>query len=106
LRYLPCPPLAAQAVERLKDRVRAMTWRSAGRSLAQICEPLGKYLAGRKAYFRLAETPGTFADIDKWVRHRLRGVQHQHWKRGRTIYSDFFDEMAAALQTSTNSALR
>jgi len=80
--------VAPQAIERLKDRVRAMTRRSAGRSLAQICEPLGKYLAGWKAYFRLAETPGMFADIDQWVRHRLRAVQLKHWKRGRTIYRE------------------
>jgi len=80
--------MAPQAIERLKDRVRAITRRSAGRSLAQICEPLGKYLAGWKAYFRLAETPRTFADIDKWVRHRLRAVQLKHWKRGRTIYRE------------------
>jgi group II intron reverse transcriptase/maturase len=80
--------VAPQAIERLKDRVRAMTRRNAGRSLAQICEPLGGYLAGWKAYFRLAETPGTFADIDKWVRHRLRAVQLKHWKRGRTIYRE------------------
>jgi RNA-directed DNA polymerase len=53
------------------------------RGLAQMCEPLGKYLAGSKAYFRLAETPNVFADIDGWVRHRLRAVQLKHWKRRR-----------------------
>jgi len=31
-----------------------------------LCKPLGKYLAGWKAYFRLAETPGVFADLDQW----------------------------------------
>jgi RNA-directed DNA polymerase len=80
--------VAPQAIERLKDRVRAMTRRNAGRSLAQICEQLGKYLAGWKAYFRLAETPRSLADIDGWVRHRLRAVQLKHWKRGRTIYRE------------------
>ena len=32
-------------------------------------------MPGWKAYFRLAETPGALADIDAWVRHRLRAVQ-------------------------------
>jgi RNA-directed DNA polymerase len=79
---------APQAIERMKERVRELTRRSAGRSLAQMCKPLGRYLKGWKAYFRLAETPNAFADIDGWVRHRLRAVQLKHWKRGRVIYRE------------------
>jgi RNA-directed DNA polymerase len=80
--------VAPQAIERMKERVRGLTRRSAGRSLAQMCKPLGMYLKGWKAYFWLAETPGLFADIDGWVRHRLRAVQLKHWKRGRVIYRE------------------
>jgi RNA-directed DNA polymerase len=80
--------VAPEAIERLKQRVRELTRRSAGRSLAQTCEPLGKHLTGWKAYFRLAETPSAFAEIDGWVRHRLRAVQLKHWKRGRVIYRE------------------
>ena len=80
--------VAPQAIERMKERVRELTRRSAGRSLAQMCKPLGVYLRGWKAYFRLAETPGAFADIDGWVRHRLRAVQLTHWKRGRVVYRE------------------
>jgi group II intron reverse transcriptase/maturase len=80
--------VAPEAIKRLKERVRKLTRRSAGRSLAQLCEPLGTYLTGWKAYFRLAETPGAFADLDGWVRHRLRAVQLKHWKRGRVVYRE------------------
>jgi RNA-directed DNA polymerase len=80
--------VAPQAIERMKERVRELTRRNAGRSLAQMCKPLGTYLTGWKAYFRLAETPGMFADIDGWVRHRLRAVQLKHWKRGRVVYRE------------------
>jgi RNA-directed DNA polymerase len=80
--------VAPQATERMKERVRELTRRSAGRSLAQMCKQLGVYLMGWKAYFRLAETPGVFADTDGWVRHRLRAVQLKHWKRGRVIYRE------------------
>jgi group II intron reverse transcriptase/maturase len=80
--------VAPQAIERMKERVRELTRRSAGRSLAQMGKPLGVYLTGWKAYFRLAETPGVFADIDGWVRHRLRAVQLKHWKRGRVVYRE------------------
>src|SRR5579871_53534 len=80
--------IAPQALERMKDRVRELTRRSAGRSLAQLCGPLGRYLRGWKAYFRLAETPRVFVELDKWIRHRLRAVQLKHWKRGTTVYRE------------------
>jgi RNA-directed DNA polymerase len=80
--------VAPQAIARMKERVRVLTRRSAGRSLAQMSKPLGTYLSGWKGYFRLAETPGVFADLDGWVRHRLRAVQLKHWKRGRVIYRE------------------
>ncbi len=80
--------VAPEAIKRMKERVRELTRRSAGRSLAQMCKPLGMYLAGWKAYFRLADTPRAFADIDGWVRHRLRAVQLKHWKRGRVVYRE------------------
>jgi group II intron reverse transcriptase/maturase len=80
--------VAPQAIARMKQRVRELTRRSAGRSLAQMCKPLGRYLSGWRAYFRLADTPRAFADIDGWVRHRLRVVQLKHWKRGRVIYRE------------------
>ena len=43
---------------------------------------------GWKGYFRLAETPGVFRDLDEWIRHRLRAVQLKHWKRGPVIYRE------------------
>jgi RNA-directed DNA polymerase len=91
--------VAPQALKRLKDRVRVLTRRSAGRSLAGVCEDLGPYLAGWKAYFRLAETPRIFAALDKWIRHRLRALQLKHWKRGTTICRELrargMDELGA-----------
>jgi RNA-directed DNA polymerase len=80
--------VAPQALVRLKERVRELTRRSAGRSLAAVCRDLGVYLAGWKAYFRIAETPKVFAAVDKWIRHRLRALQLKHWKRGTTIYRE------------------
>jgi RNA-directed DNA polymerase len=80
--------VAPLAIKRMKERVRELTRRSAGKSLAQMCKPLGRYLTGWKAYFRLAETPRAFADIDAWVRHRLRAVQLKHWKRGKVMHRE------------------
>ncbi len=80
--------VAPQALNRMKDRVREITRRSGGRSLAEVSKELGVYLTGWKAYFRIAETPGILADLDQWVRHRLRALQLKHWKRGTTIHRE------------------
>jgi RNA-directed DNA polymerase len=80
--------VAAKAMAKMKDRVRALTRRVRGQSLRQIAERLRSYLVGWKNYFRLAETPRVFRDVDKWLRHRMRAVQLKHWKRGTTAYPE------------------
>ena len=78
--------VAAQAIAALKEQVRRLTRRTVGRSIAQVCERLRSYLTGWKQYFRLADTPGIFAALDKWIRHRLRAIHLKHWGRGRVVY--------------------
>jgi RNA-directed DNA polymerase len=80
--------VAPEALVTMKDRVRQLTGRSRGRSLNQVASDLRNYLPGWKAYFRLADTPGVFRDLDAWIRHRLRALQLKHWKRGRTIFRE------------------
>ena len=80
--------IAPKAMSRMKDRVREITRRSGGRSLAHVCEELKAYLVGWRNYFQIADTPKVFANIDQWIRHRLRALQLKHWKRGRTIFRE------------------
>jgi group II intron reverse transcriptase/maturase len=80
--------VSRKALGAMKTRVRQLTRRNRGRSLNQIAQDLRGYLTGWKNYFRLAETPGVFRALDKWIRHRLRAVQLKHWKRGKTIYRE------------------
>ena len=80
--------VAGKALDAMKERVRRITRRSCGRALAQVCAELRSYLVGWKSYFRLADTPGVFARLDEWIRHRLRALQLKHWKRGTTIYRE------------------
>lgn len=46
------------------------------------------YFIGWKQYYRLADTPGVFAQLDEWLRHRLRAIHLKHWKRGPRIYRE------------------
>ena len=80
--------VADKAMAAMKGRVRQITRRSGGRSLRQIVEELRSYLPGWREYFRLADTPKVFRDLDKWIRHRLRALQLKQWKRGRTVYRE------------------
>jgi len=77
--------IAPKAMSRMKDRVREITRRPGGRSLARVCEELKAYLVGWRNYFQIADTPKVFANIGQGIRHRLRALQLKHWKRGRTI---------------------
>jgi RNA-directed DNA polymerase len=98
--------VAAKALDAMKDRVRRLTRRIRGRSLEQIVQDLRAYLLGWKGYFRLADTPGVFRDLDEWVRHRLRAIQLKQWKRGRTVYRELVarglsSERAARIAANT-----
>jgi RNA-directed DNA polymerase len=80
--------IAPKAVQAMKDRVREITRRSRSQSIARVAQDLRSYLVGWKNYFRLADTPGIFRQLDEWIRHRLRALHLKHWKRGRTIYRE------------------
>ncbi len=80
--------VARKALAAMKERVRIITRRTRGRSMGQVVQELRSYLVGWKAYFRLADTPGIFSDLDEWIRHRLRAIHLKHWKRGTTIYRE------------------
>jgi RNA-directed DNA polymerase len=75
-----------KATRRMKDRVREVTNRNRGRSMARVIGELRRYLLGWKSYFSLAETPGKYRELDQWIARRLRMVQLKQWKRGRTAY--------------------
>ncbi|MDP9348569.1 MAG: group II intron reverse transcriptase/maturase [Gemmatimonadota bacterium] len=80
--------VAPKALEDFKQRIRSMTSRNGGRSLPKVIEELRAYVLGWKAYFRLADTPGIFRELDQWIARRLRMVQLKQWKRGTTIYRE------------------
>ena len=78
--------VAHKALDNFKARIRQLTRRSGGRSMAQVVEKLRSYLLGWRAYFGLAQTPKVWRELDEWLRHRLRAIQLRHWKRPKTIY--------------------
>jgi RNA-directed DNA polymerase len=80
--------IASEAIRRFKERVRGLTWRSNGISMSQRIRRLGQYLTGWRTYFGYCETPSVLADLDKWVRRRLRCVHWKQWRSSRNRYRE------------------
>lgn len=80
--------VAGTALDAMKAKVRELSTRNRGRSVPTVARDLAEYLRGWQEYFKLADTPGVFGDLDKWIRHRLRCVQLKQWKRGTTVFRE------------------
>lgn len=80
--------VAPKALHTMKDRVRQLTRRMRGQSLAAVVQSLTVYLNGWLGYFRVAATKKRFGELDEWIRHRLRAYQLKQWKRGTTTFRE------------------
>jgi RNA-directed DNA polymerase len=78
--------IAPEAIAKLKQRIKAVTGRADGHSMAQVAAMLRIFVPGWKAYFHLAKTPQIYGKLDSWMRHRLRAIQLKHWGRSSAIY--------------------
>jgi group II intron reverse transcriptase/maturase len=95
--------VAEKPMATFKQRVRQLTRRSGGRSMAEVIERLKPYLSGWKAYFGLAQTPKVWRTLDEWLRHRLRAIQLRQWRRGSTIFREL-TRLGAAEHVATRVA--
>jgi RNA-directed DNA polymerase len=80
--------IAPRSIERFKVRVRQITARSNGRSLEHRLGELRTYFRGWFSYYRLAQTPSVWRDLDGWTRRRLRQCIWKEWKRVRTRWRE------------------
>jgi RNA-directed DNA polymerase len=80
--------IAPQAIARFKARVRELTRRMSGRSLARIVKELSVYLTGWRGYFGLCQTPSVLRKLDEWIRRRLRAVAWKQWKHGCARFAE------------------
>ena len=98
--------VAEKPMAAFKRRIRELTRRSGGRSVPEVVQRLRVYVLGWKGYFRLAQTPQVWRNLDKWMRHRMRAIQLKQWKRGATTYRELMTlgasaEVAAQIAAST-----
>lgn len=71
-------------IQKFKDRVRQITRRNRGVSMARRYQELRWYFQGWVGYFRLVPIKSFFSEMDKWVRRRIRSCYWKQWKNPRT----------------------
>jgi RNA-directed DNA polymerase len=72
--------VAAKAVTRLKEQLRALTRRNWSVSMEYRIGRLNRFITGWMAYFHLADTASLAREMDKWLRRRLRQIRWKEWK--------------------------
>jgi RNA-directed DNA polymerase len=80
--------LAPQTIQRFKDRVRKLTKRNRGVSLSRVLQELRTYTDGWVAYYWRCQDPRPFAELDGWMRRRIRCYVWKQWRRPRTRYRE------------------
>ena len=84
--------IAPTSLDRAKDRIREITRRNRGVSLASMIGELNSFLSGWVTYFRHAEARGVLDHLDKWVRRKLRCVRLKH-RKGTKAIADFLHSL-------------
>ena len=79
---------ANRSRERFCEKLRRLTKRTRSGKLAEVIQEINRYTMGWIGYYRLANTPSVYEDLDSWIRRRLRQIIWKRWKRGTTRYKE------------------
>jgi RNA-directed DNA polymerase len=77
--------IAAQSINRVQDKVREITRRNRGASLEKVIFELNEKLRGWINYFRFTEWTSQTAELDAWIRRKLRCYRLKQRKTCRSI---------------------
>lgn len=73
-----------QALQDFKHRLRGLTSRSWGVSMAERIKRLNRYLRGWMNYFGSSQHYSPIEELDGWLRRRMRMCYWKQWRRPRT----------------------
>ncbi len=73
-----------KALESFKDKVREITRRSRGVSLAAIIRELNRFIPGWLNYYRIGLSKKLIQKLNRWIVRRLRAFHWEQWKLPRT----------------------
>jgi len=73
--------ISDKSLGKFKQRVKELTRRNNPHSMYRIVTELSKYLRGWIGYFRIQQMSTVLAELDVWIRTRLRVMQLRKWKK-------------------------
>jgi group II intron reverse transcriptase/maturase len=76
--------IAPKSIERFKKRIREITKRNRGVSLNRLISELNTYTMGWVNYYGIASAKRLIAELDQWIRRRLRCFIWKQWKKWGT----------------------
>jgi RNA-directed DNA polymerase len=79
--------IAPASIQRAKQRIRQMTRRNRGVSFERVIGELNSFTTGWVTYFRHAKAKSILAEMDSWIRRKLRCVRLKQRKRAASIAS-------------------
>lgn len=94
------------AFEDFKHRIRQLTGRSWGVSMALRMKKLGQYLRGWMGYFGISQYYRPIPEIDEWLRRRIRMCYWKQWRWARTKIRNLLAlgvRLKAAIQQGVSS---
>lgn len=80
--------VAGRSLERFREKLRRLTKRTRSGKLEDIIQATNTYTVGWIGYYRQANTPSVYEELDGWIRRRLRQMIWKRWKRGTTRYRE------------------
>ena len=95
-----------KALADFKHRIRELTGRSWGVSMDLRLHELGQYLRGWFGYFGISEYYRPIAELDDWIRRRIRMCYWKQWRWVRTKIDHLLDlgvRLKTAIQHGVSS---
>ena len=87
-----------------KKRIRAITGRSTGVSMEHRITELNRYIRGWMNYYGISKYYSPIAEIDQWIRRRLRMCYWKQWRYARTKVTALL-KLGCNLKTAISCAM-
>jgi len=87
--------IASKSIQRAKEKIRQITRRNRGVSLARVIVELNLFLVGWILYYRNAACRFDLQCLDEWVRRKLRCYRLKQRKRGKSL-AGFLQHLGAS----------
>lgn len=77
-----------KSYERLKAKIREITKRNTGISMEKRLKKLNEITTGWLNYYGIAKAKSRMAELEQWLRRRLRACIWKQWKKVKTRYKN------------------